>query len=468
MAGITGFSAYVPISRMGQSTVGWMAKNERSVASFDEDSLTMAVAAVMNCIGDSDRKAIDAVYFASTTFPYKEKQAATTLATAVDLPVTTFCVDIANSLHAGTAAIRLGLNNIKSGEARKVLVAAADLRISQPRSEYDATLGDGGAAMVLGSNNVVAEIEDVYSIAHEIQDVWRSEEDKFVRSWEDRFVFDKGYLMAMPEAINAFLTRTRSNLKDFKKVVYSAPDARRHRDLAGLLNLDYKNQAQNSFADSLGNTGAAYSIMLLVAALEESSPGDRILFASYGNGVDVFSLKATDLIRSVKVKRSFKSLLQSKRLLPSYETYLRWRGLLDVAPAARRPALRTPSAAAMLRDENANIRLYGVRCKKCGYPQYPPQRVCSKCHTKDQFDQIRFSDKRATINTFSFDQLGLTPEPPTGVCMIDFEGGGRMMAMITDRDPNEVKVGMPVEMTFRKLFTSDGIHNYYWKCMPPR
>jgi uncharacterized OB-fold protein len=122
----------------------------------------------------------------------------------------------------------------------------------------------------------------------------------------------------------------------------------------------------------------------------------------------------------------------------------------------------------MFREQDTDFRLYGVTCKKCGYSQYPPQRVCTKCNTKDEFEPIRFSDKRATINTFSLDYLGATLEPPTGVCMIDFEGGGRMMAMITDRVPEEVKVDMPVEMTFRKLYTAEGIHNYYWKCMPVR
>jgi uncharacterized OB-fold protein len=43
-----------------------------------------------------------------------------------------------------------------------------------------------------------------------------------------------------------------------------------------------------------------------------------------------------------------------------------------------------------------------------------------------------------------------------------------MVAQMTDRDINELRVGMPVEMTFRKLFDAGGIHNYYWKCLPVR
>ena len=468
MAGIVSFSAYVPLSRMGQGTAGWTARNERAIASFDEDSLTMAVAAVMDCITDADRQEIDGVYFASTTPPYREKQAATMLATVVDLGSEVFCADIANSLRSGTVALRTGLDAIKAGSADKVLVAGADMRIPQPRSGNDTIFGDGAAALVLGNSDVVAEVEDSYSISHEIQDVWRLDKDDYVRSSEDRFVFEQGYLTAMPQAISTFLTRSGADAKDFATAVFYAPDARRHRDLATATGFDYKSQVQDPMFDTVGNTGTVSALMMLVAALEEAKPGDRILFASYGDGADVFSLRVTEQIESAKHRIGLKSYLGSKRLLPSYETYLRWRALLDVAPQARRPALRVPSAAAMFREKDTDLRLYGVQCKTCGYRQYPSQRVCTKCNTKDNFQPVRFSDKKATINTFSLDYLGTTPEPPTGVCMIDFEGGGRMMAMITDRVPEEVKVGMPVEMTFRKLYTTEGIHNYYWKCMPLR
>ena len=467
MAGITSFSAYVPLPRMGPETTGWAARNERAIASFDEDSLTMAVAAAMDCITDDDRKEIDGVYFATTTPPYAEKQAANMLATIVDLGTELFCTDISSSIRGGTIALRAGLDAIKAGSVKKVLLTGSDMRIPQPRSGNDTIFGDGSAALVLGSSGVVAEIEDSYSISHEIQDVWRLEKDEYVRSWEDRFVFEKGYLIAMPQAISGFLSKSGAEAKDFTRLVLYAPDARRHRDMARKIGFD-DSKVQDPMFDTVGNTGTACVLMMLVAALEESSPGDRILLASYGDGADVFSLKVTDEIKNVQGRKALKDYIEAKRLLPTYETYLKWRGILDVAAQARRPSLRTPSAAAMFREQGTDFRLYGVICKKCGYRQYPAQRVCTKCKTKDEFEPIRFSDKKATINTFSLDYLGATLEPPTGVCMIDFEGGGRMMAMITDRVPEEVKVGMPVQMTFRKLYTAEGIHNYYWKCMPVR
>jgi uncharacterized OB-fold protein len=39
---------------------------------------------------------------------------------------------------------------------------------------------------------------------------------------------------------------------------------------------------------------------------------------------------------------------------------------------------------------------------------------------------------------------------------------------MTDVEASEVKVGMKVEMTFRRLHEGGGFHNYCWKCRPAR
>jgi len=59
-------------------------------------------------------------------------------------------------------------------------------------------------------------------------------------------------------------------------------------------------------------------------------------------------------------------------------------------------------------------------------------------------------------------------DTPTTTTVVDFEGGGRMLCDMTDRKLEEVRVGIAVEFTFRKLYTVGGIHNYWWKCTPAR
>jgi uncharacterized OB-fold protein len=73
------------------------------------------------------------------------------------------------------------------------------------------------------------------------------------------------------------------------------------------------------------------------------------------------------------------------------------------------------------------------------------------------------SEATGTIVTFTIDKLAYSPSPPVVFAVVDFVGGGRLPVELTDVDPDEVAIGARVEMTFRKLFTADGIHNYFWK-----
>jgi len=467
LVGITAYGAYIPLFRLGAGTVGWRGR-EKAVANFDEDSVTMAVAAACDSLKGLDRGNIDGLFFATTTPPYIEKQGAAIIAEAADLKTDILTADVTSSLRSGTIALRMAMDAVKAGSAKQVMVTSADLRVPQPGSEHEPIVGDGGAAVVVGRENVIAVIEDCYSVSNEILDIWRLPGDIFLRSAEERFAAEEGYLKVLPMAVNGLLEKCGLSSQDFSKVAIYAPDARRYREMLVRLGFNPRLHGRNILFERVGNTGAAFSFLSLVAALEEARPGERILLAGYGDGADAFVLRVTENIEKLERRRGVNVYLQAKKILPDYLTYARWRSLIDMAPPARRPPLDPPSPSALYREHNQNIRLYGVKCKNCGYQQYPPQRVCSKCQTKDQYTPVRFSDKRASLFTYSLDYLGLTLDPPLVVCFINFEGGGRMQCVMTDRVIDEIKISMPLEMSFRKLHTVGGIHNYYWKCIPAR
>jgi hydroxymethylglutaryl-CoA synthase len=180
-------------------------------------------------------------------------------------------------------------------------------------------------------------------------------------------------------------------------------------------------------------------------------------------------LETTDAITKLGQRRGIRRHLESRRTVRNYETYLRWRDLLTIEPA-RRPERPPMSIAELRRERRQMLPLYGQRCTSCGTPQYEvrPGRVCVVCQAKDHFEPYRFADKKARVFTFTQDRLQMSNDPPNTAVVIDFEGGGRGMFDLTDRDPDAVEVGMPVEMTFRKLYFNRGIHNYYWKARPVR
>ena len=164
---------------------------------------------------------------------------------------------------------------------------------------------------------------------------------------------------------------------------------------------------------------------------------------------------------------SVMELVGTKLAVPSYEDYLRWRGQVVQEPP-RRPDPQPISLQAAWRDREANIRFHGGKCTACGEVQYPPQKICAFCRADDQWEMVRLADKGGVIKTFSMDHVSGTQDTPLVLTVVDFNGGGRALIMMTDRKIEDVRVGLPVEMTFRKLDVIDGIHNYYWKSMPVR
>ena len=70
--------------------------------------------------------------------------------------------------------------------------------------------------------------------------------------------------------------------------------------------------------------------------------------------------------------------------------------------------------------------------------------------------------------TYTLDKLSYSLNPPVVFAVVDFDHGGRLPIELTDVDAAEVAIGGRVEMTFRKLFTADGVHNYFWKARPIR
>lgn len=467
MVGITSYGAYVPLYRLSREVIARGARGEKATCNFDEDSITMAVAAAIDCLTGIDRETVDGLYFATTTSPYKEKSGAAIVAMAADLKGEALTADFAHTLRAGTSALRSAVDAVKAGSAKRVLVAAADSRLGLPGSVYEQNFGDGAGALLIGDSNVIATIEASYSVYNEIMDVWRADGDTFIRSWEDRFTSTYGYAAAVSEAVSGLLNKTGLKPGDFARVVFYTPDARRSADVAKELGFDVKAQLQDPFFNALGNTGTAFPLMLLAAALEEAKAGDRILMASYGNGSDAFVLQVTDQIKKIKARRGMKGHLNSKKVMDDYRQYLIWRGILPIEP--RKETVAFISAPALWRERDANLRLHGVKCKVCGTIQYPPQRVCTKCQAKDQFEPYRLSDKKANVFTFSMDYITYPVlERPVVNVTIDFKGGGRALLYLTDREAEQVKCGLPVEMSFRKLFVRDGIHNYFWKAIPLR
>jgi len=471
MVGITSLGVYIPVYRLAREEIarmwgGRVGSGKRAVAGYDEDTITIAVAAALDALkrgGDN----IDGLSLATTTAPYKEKLSSAIVAAAVDLSDECRTADFTDSLRAGTIALKSALDAVSAGSTRKIMVVAADTRMGAARSSLEQNLGDGAAAVIIGSGKVIAELEASYAISNDFTDFWRTDEDRFLRSAEGRFIDEMGYLPTMQSVIDGIMKKLKLTIADIASFVYYAADARQHAALARRLKLD-KSQVQDPLYNDIGNAGAAAAFLMLAAALEKAKAGDRILFVAYGDGADALIFRVTDEIKKYQKKTVIAHELAGKTNI-SYGQYLSWRNLVPVE-ASTLPERIALSLQARWRERRAINALYGAKCKKCGAPQFvqigQTPRVCVNCQAKDNFKAYKFSDKKETLFSYSIDQLMPTLNPPGVNGVIDFEGGGRLVCELTDCDIDKVKVGMLLEMTYRKMFTNRGIHNYFWKAKP--
>jgi 3-hydroxy-3-methylglutaryl CoA synthase len=479
MVGIKSYGAYIPRYRMNHNTifgaVGFLGTfptpGEKSVANHDEDTLSMAVAAGIDCINGLKREKIDGLFLATTSQPYMLRQNSAIVAVALDLQPNIRTADFIGSTKAGTGAIISACDAVKGGSSSNILVCASDCRLSKPGGPQEHLYGDGAAALLLGDEGVIATFEGSYSVSYDFPDRWKATGEEFEHAWEDRFIRDEGYAKMIPEAISGLLKKYNLNIKDFAKIAFPGIYAREHAAIIKRLGAE-PSQIQDTLLDKVGDTGTVSPLMILVAALEDAKPGDKILVASFGNGSDALFFQVTENIKKVGDRRGVKKHLALKKELASYEKYLAFRNLAPMDIGMRgEMSIRTPMSA-LFRERKAILSLCGTKCKKCGTPQYPPQRICVNpdCGAVDQMEDYPFSDKKGTVFTYTGDNLAASIDPPSIYGLVDFEGGGRYWFDFTDCDLDLVKVGMPVEMTFRRRYLDEptGVYGYSWKATPVR
>lgn len=468
MAGIVSYGAYVPPTRLGFGVLAGKTAApdatgpERAVAWFDEDAITMAVAAGANALRGFDRAGVDALLFASTSHPFREKQSAALIAKALDLRRDVATADVAGSLRAGTGALRAACDAVAAGSARRVLVLASDVRPAAPGSALERAFGDGAAAFLVGDDEPIATLEAAHAVADEIVDVWRGEGDRFVHAWEDRFVVQEGYTPVLAEALRGLLAKLGDGAGAIARAALYAPDERSLAGVAKACGLR-REQLQDALFGRLGNAGAAFAPLLLAAALEDARPGERIVVGAYGDGAEALALRTTAQLEKLGPRRGVAWHLARRRPVRSYDRFLRARNLdaREYEPA-RDAGL---SATIHFRERDADVSFVGQRCRSCGGLQFPIQRICERCFAKDDFAPERLADKTGRVVTYTFDHFFPTPEPPTVVAITDF-AGARVHLQLVDVRPEDVALGMAVEPSFRRIHEVGGRPNYYWKGIP--
>lgn len=470
MGGLIAYAAYIPYNRLKRAEIAAVlqaggGRGTRSVASYDENTTSMGVEAARMALRSlpGALSMPQRIYFATAAPAYLDKTNAATIQAALDMNEAVLAVDMAGAVRSGVGAL------LAAQEAAVPTMAVlSDVRFGLPGGADERDGGDGAAAFVFGGNTaapVIAEVIAHASTTAEFLDRWRLPSDPTSRAWEERF----GEHVYGPLAVAAFgnaLRQAGLTPERVDHVIVTGVHARAARQFTATCGVSAKAVADD-FSATLGNTGTAHAGIMLADLLDRAAPDRIIAVVVLADGASVLILRTTKAVTDHRGNAPVAAQIAAGNDGLSYAAFLSWRGLLDREPP-RRPDPQPPAAPPAYRREDWKFAFVASRCEACGTRHLPPDRVCVRCHAVDQMTRERLADVPATIATFTVDRLAYTPSPPLIAAVIDFDGGGRFRCQLTDVNPAEVAIGGRVEMTFRKVVTADGIHNYFWKARPIR
>lgn len=460
MAGISSYGVHIPRLRMPLSLIsapqGKTSATEKTVAGFDEDVVTMAVAAATDCLRNQERSSIDHIYLASTSSPFAEKSAAAIVAKALNLRGDVLAADYGGSLRACATALRAAINAVLCGAAEKVLVIASDARTAPPYSAQDHQLGDAAVALLVTPDGALRFEADAVS-SRQIFDVWREDGASTLRSWEERFVVQHGCNEAVGDALSQLMARQDLSPRSVDHFVCHAADARSHRGLARHLGFD-DNAVVSPLFGRVGNCGTALVPMTLIQALARTRAGERLVSVFYGDGAHAISWV---LDASLHDDDGLEQQLERRIAMTSYRQYLQCRGL-DTRQPEPNPADGI-SATVSFREQDADISFLAARCNQCGTEQFPPARLCYRCFSRDDFQRVALSTRTGRLASFTLDHFFPSANPPVVAGMCEAEGGARIYLQMADYNGEPLRTGLPVEFVFRRIHQSGGKPAYFWK-----
>jgi len=483
--GITAFGAYLPRLRLQRKAMAaanaWFnpsimgqGKGERTMANWDEDAVTMAVEAARDALPSkadpiAERRHIAALYFASTTMPFADRQNAGIVAAALSLPEEIHTADVTGSQRAGLTALIAAVEKVKAGSTKNALVAAGDRRKARAGSTQEFQFGDGAAALLIGADNVAARFVGSHSLSIDFIDHFRGEGEEYDYNWEERWIRDDGFSKIVPRAVKGLFEKTGLSGAAIDHFILPCTFAKLDQQLAAKCGIDAA-KVRNNLSGNVGECGTAHSLLMLAHALEEAKPGQKILVAAFGQGCDAAIFEVTDAIDKARPQTGVNGWLARRKEETNYMKWLSFNGLIEMEKGMRAEKDNKTALTVTYRKRDMLFGLVGGKCEKCGTAQFPRTRICvnPNCRAVDVQRPFSYADLKGKILSWSADFLTYSQDPPAHYGMVMFEEGGRFLSDITDVDVGTIDSGSPMRMVFRvKDFDERrGFRRYFWKAAP--
>jgi hydroxymethylglutaryl-CoA synthase len=341
MAGIVGYGAFIPRLRIKAEEIArqWdknpesirrgLLLEEKSVPGFDEDTITIAVAAGRAAL---DRAGIDpsrvgALYIGSESHPYAVKPSGTVVIEALGIGPEVHVADFEFACKAGTEAMFVALALAESGRVDYAMAIGADTSQGAPNDALEFSASAGGAAYLFGRSDLVADVLATYSVTSDTPDFWRRE-GAFYPRHGGRFTGEPAYFKHVLGAARGLMARTGFAPHDFRHAVFHMPNGKFPLEAAKTLGFTREQVDTGWIVPTMGNTYSGSSPTGLAAVLDVAEPGDRILITSFGSGAgsDAFALEATPRLPLVRDRApTVRAMLDAPHRYLTYGQYAKLR-----------------------------------------------------------------------------------------------------------------------------------------------
>jgi len=169
MTGIISYGVYIPKYRIkpSQIALAWgkevaeieksLGVFEKAVASYDEDAITLSIAAANQALVRSKiaPDLIGGITIGSESHPYAVKPSSTTVAEVLGMGTDYLAVDLEFACKAGTAGMQLLSSFTESKHAKYCLAIGSDVAQSKPSDVLEYTASSAACALILGKDNAI-------------------------------------------------------------------------------------------------------------------------------------------------------------------------------------------------------------------------------------------------------------------------------------------------------------------------
>ena len=342
--GIVSYGAYIPKIRIKTEDIAkaWgkdpeiISKGlgiiEKSVPALDQDVATISVeaarAALKRCrINPQD---IGAIYVGSESHPYAVKPTGTIVAEAIGATPIIKVADYEFACKAGTAAIQTCMALVKSKMIKYGIAIGSDTSQAAPGDALEYAASAGGAAFIIGSDNIIAKINDTCSFTTDTPDFWRREGRKYP-AHGGRFTGGPAYFRHIISNAKNLMEKTGTKPEDYNYAIFHQPNGKFPLRVAKMLGFTPEQVKQGLLCPYVGNTYSGATMIGLSSVLDVAKPGERIFLASYGSGAgsDAFDITVTDLISELPRNNAplISDFLNNKEYI-DYAVYAKYRDLL--------------------------------------------------------------------------------------------------------------------------------------------